>query len=210
MWGAPDLEAGIEKAHELFGVIASPGGSHPGLGTRNALLALGSDVYLEIIAPDPDQQLANTFGGRLKTMQQCQLITWAVAASPLNVVASSVTASGINATGPIATERTTIDGELLSWELLFISGHSFGNLMPFFIDWHNTVHPAKVNPPAGEFSNICLSSPRAKDLQSLFEKMDVEVLVKQASTPAISVEIATAKGLVTLESTESSINMKLF
>lgn len=51
----PNLEEGIEYIREITGVRAEFDCSHPGLGTQSALLSLGEDVYLEIIAPDPEQ-----------------------------------------------------------------------------------------------------------------------------------------------------------
>ena len=51
---APSLERGVEWVRDCLGVAASPGGAHPHMGTHNRLVRLGDDMFLEIIARDPD------------------------------------------------------------------------------------------------------------------------------------------------------------
>lgn len=48
------LDDGARAVEEALGVPLSPGGVHPHMGTHNRLLSLGPEVYLEVIAINPD------------------------------------------------------------------------------------------------------------------------------------------------------------
>ena len=51
---APSLEAGVAHVRDRLGIDMSAGGKHPEMATHNRLLRLGPDVFLEVIATDPD------------------------------------------------------------------------------------------------------------------------------------------------------------
>ena len=51
---ARTLEEGTTYVEAVLGVEMSAGGKHPYMGTHNRLLSLGTDVFLEVIAIDPD------------------------------------------------------------------------------------------------------------------------------------------------------------
>jgi hypothetical protein len=54
--GCASLEAGATYVRDLLGVEVPEGGRHERMGTHNRLMRLGGDVYLELIAIDPDGQ----------------------------------------------------------------------------------------------------------------------------------------------------------
>src|SRR5499426_4815344 len=84
VYAAPDLNRGVEEIEKLLGVRATPGGQHPGRGTRNALIALGPTSYIEIIGPDPEQpkpDLPRQFG--IDTLTEGRLVTWAAKSDDL-------------------------------------------------------------------------------------------------------------------------------
>src|SRR5258708_39835127 len=68
--GVADLDAGIRELEARTGMHAVRGGQHPGRGTQNALASLGSQTYLEILAPQPGVKLEGDLAelAKLKTL----------------------------------------------------------------------------------------------------------------------------------------------
>ena len=55
IYRAPDLAGAVADLEERLGVRAQAGGQHIGLGTHDALLALGPQTYLEVMRRSPRQ-----------------------------------------------------------------------------------------------------------------------------------------------------------
>ena len=92
--GCSDLERGVTFVEERLGVRAEFGGVHPGRGTQNALLSLGTRHYLEIIAPDPKQagaKLPHGLGG----LNGPRLVGWAAHPGDLDRFAVRLRGAGI-------------------------------------------------------------------------------------------------------------------
>ena len=102
VYAAPDLAAAVADVEERFGVRAQAGGQHIGLGTHNALLALGAKTYLEIIAPDPGQpapSVPRPFG--VGGLRHGGLVSWALAYGDIDAaVARARAAAMTQATWP--------------------------------------------------------------------------------------------------------------
>ncbi len=56
---AKTLKQGIDYVADHLGMEPQPGGQHTRIGTHNALLSLGADCYLEVIAIDPELPTPN-------------------------------------------------------------------------------------------------------------------------------------------------------
>jgi hypothetical protein len=164
MWACADLDTGISQLADLTGITAAYSGRHAGQGTRNALMALGDDCYLEIIAPDPEQSLEGTFGGRLAKLTNSGLLSWAMACRDLESHRLKLSQSGYLTTNVQTTARENPNGEQLTWQLLFVRSLRGA---PFFIDWLNCVHPATTSPAGCELKNLTLKAPEISELAAL-------------------------------------------
>ena len=143
---APDLDEAKRSFNDQTGVMPMDGGPHENHGTRNALVSFGDGVYLEIIAPDPEQPLQGTRGERFAEMPDSRLLHWAVRANDLSYVADNAMACGLLPGDVIQMARKQPSGERLEWELMGIGGHKLGGCAPFFIDWLRSPHPADAAP----------------------------------------------------------------
>ncbi len=199
MYAVASLDEGVAWAEDLFGVAPAFGGSHVGLSTRNALLGLG-DSYLEIIAPDPAQQVENQMVERMLKLRTGGLVTWA-AEGDLAATKGLLEEAGISSVGPAETRRRTAAGGLLIWDLLFPQDGGYG--MPFFIDWRDCPHPAATTPVGGRLVSFGISTPDAEELGAVLAGLGLDVEVSEGE-PEMRVVIEGAKGAVELVSTEES------
>ncbi len=197
--GIDDLDHGVDWVEQRTGVRAAFGGVHPGRGTRNSLLALGPDCYLEIIAPDP-QQPAPTWFSQILNMPEPKLIAWAVHTWDIAALAQSALAAGFAIDGPYDGSRTRPDGKRLDWKL-FRLRNDRGGLLPFFIEWgRDSVHPAADAPSGCRLERFELQSPDALELERECRSLAVDVRVDPGEKPLMLARIASPKGVVELTS----------
>ena len=178
--GVADLDAGIAWVERLTGVRAVPGGSHPGRGTRNALLSLGRRRYLEIIAPDP-AQATFTYEPDLRTFKEPHLITWAAATTDIQAVAASARAASQQVFGPNDGSRARPDGRMLRWRVLGLrSDLAAGgvNPIPFFIEWAaDSLHPSADSPTGCDLRAFEIAHPKAADEADTLTPVGIEATV---------------------------------
>src|SRR4028119_1506954 len=76
--GVADLDEGIAAFTAATGVQPVRGGQHPGRGTENALVSLGDDVYLEIIAAQRGASGDDAMVRSLKMLERPTALGWAL------------------------------------------------------------------------------------------------------------------------------------
>jgi hypothetical protein len=201
IYAGPDLDAAVDDLERRIGLRAAPGGSHPGRGTRNALIGLGAGAYLEILAPDPDQPSPDGprwLGADGSTGPR--LTSWAVRTSNLSGVARSAQAAGVRLGDVIAGSRRRADGVLLSWRLTDprAGDATEDGLVPFFIDWGSSPHPAASAPEGVTLAALRGEHPRPGDAATLLGSLGLELPVTKGPRPALIAVLDTPKGLVEL------------
>ncbi len=199
VWAAPDLDRAIDELAVRTGRRPRTGGAHPGNGTRNAILGLGGRSYLEVLAPDPAQATTATASASLAKLPGPVLHTFAVATDRLDRVAVKLEQAGLPHAGVIPMSRQLPTGRLVRWRLLIPTGHAYGPLVPFFIDWGDSPHPADDVQDDCRLSHLALTHPEAWSLRPLLEKLGVEVDV-QAGPASITAQLETPAGAVRLSS----------
>lgn len=199
--GVNDLNAGIAWVERRMGVKAVIGGSHPGRGTRNALVSLGGRHYLEIIAPDPAQS-SYEFQVDVRALAEPRLVTWAAHTSSIEAVADRARQAGFQVSGPSNGSRVTPAGKTLKWRTLGVS-NKFAippvEPVPFFIEWAaGSAHPSQDSPPGCELASLAIEHPEATALGEMLRKLGIEVDVRKGSTARLIAAAKTPKGRVEL------------
>lgn len=199
VYATPDLDLGVNTIEKTLGVRATPGGQHPGMGTRNALVALGPTSYLEIIGPDPDQPTPagpRRFG--IDALKAPRVIGWVAKSRELEAVSARAASSGVPLGPVIPGSRKRPDGVVLSWRYTDPNIVAADRLVPYFIDWGNSPHPSATAARGATLVQLRAEHPDAPRVQKMLDALGLHLHVEQGSAPALIATIDSPRGRVEL------------
>ena len=199
VYATPDLQLGVETIEKLSGVRATPGGQHPGRGTRNALVSLGPGIYLEIIGPDPAQAQPpqpRPFG--IDDLKEPRLVTWAAKGKNLESLASEAARGGVKLGQIIDGSRRRTDGLLLSWRYTDPRTVVLDGVVPFFIDWGQTPHPASTAAPGASLIGLRAEHPDPERVQKALNQLGLDLGVQRGPRSALVATVNSPRGRVEL------------
>ena len=199
VYAVPDLEAAIANLEARLGVRAAHGGSHPGRGTRNALIALSDFSYLEIIGRDPDQRDVGSprwFG--IDALSAPRIVTWAAKHPNVERLVAEAARSGLSLGRVASGSRQTPDGVTLRWQYTNPDALIEGGIVPFFIDWGTSPHPASSSPRGPMLLSLRAEHPEPGRVEHALSAVGVTLTISRASQTSLIATLNTEHGEVEL------------
>ena len=198
--GCRELERGIALVEEQTGVRAVLGGVHPGRGTQNALLSLGERRYLEIMAPDPAQNVEPQIA-KLRQLQEPRIVGWAAHRDDLEKFAAQLREVRVEFEGPREGSRRRPDGKVLHWKTLTLKD-DHGGMLPFFIEWSkDSIHPAVDSPKGCTLRRFWVVTPEQEDLLHAASRVQLDLDLGEISDkPTLKATIVGPKGKLEITS----------
>ena len=199
VYAAPDLDAAIEQVEQLLGVRAAIGGQHPGWGTRNALLSLGPKAYLEIMGPDPSQpepKQPRPFG--MDTISKPRMVSWVARTDDIQSVIDKAKRQALDLGELLAKSRRKPDGSELKWTMTDLTKNRMEGMIPYFINWGHSAHPAESSPKGCRLIKLELFHPDAKRVNELLSNLGLYIQAGPGSV-ALKATIESPKGQIVLE-----------
>ena len=200
--GPDGLASTAQRLGGLLGKDFVDGGVHPRFGTRNMILPLAGDTYLEIVEvldhPASDKA---PFGQAVRARSALGggWLGWVVAVDDISIIEARLGRAAVKG------NRHLPDGTELSWKQIGVHGLLSDPQLPFFVQWDS---PAELHPSTGSdstFSLACLeiagdpqrvSEWLGETVEAPLEDVKVEWVAPHGTPGVIAAQVQTPDGLV--------------
>ncbi len=98
----------------------------------------------------------------------------------------------------IPGSRTRPDGVVLSWRYTDPNVAVADRLVPYFIDWGSSPHPAATAAKGATLIGLRAEHPDAPRVQGLLDQLELALIVRSGPRPALIATIDSPKGRVEL------------
>jgi len=199
VYGMPGpLSEAMAHFEKNTGVAPVVGGSHPDLGTHNALVSLGGGAYFEILCRDPGQPSPPRTWMGIESLEGPAMLTWATDRGDV------ARAAGYDPGDVEDFERAKPDGSRLRWRLAYrhytrSQMGAGGGIVPFLIDWKGNATPAASAPNGCELVSLRAESRDAAAVAKSLRALGIDpadLSLKQADADRLVATIRTPNGLV--------------
>jgi catechol 2,3-dioxygenase-like lactoylglutathione lyase family enzyme len=192
VYAVPNLQAANDALTAALGLRPVYGGEHAAdYGTCNALLSLGPQCYLEVLAPVAATGAAlPPFARGVAALPEGDVISFAVATSDLPAVQARALAAGLAVRPSKANSRVAPQGHTLRWQGLYLDHDLYRGLVPFYIDWMDSVHPSATAPAGAVVQDIVVVHPQPEGLRTIYAALDLDIPVHAGNRSAIVVTLA--------------------
>ncbi|WP_106849853.1 VOC family protein [Blastococcus sp. Marseille-P5729] len=199
VYGVRDLAQAVDAIEQRTGIRPTEGGRHIGRGTRNYLLGLSPDCYLEIIALDGENPVSGdqNVAFHLDQLESDRVLTWAIHPADTDGALVKARRHGADHGKLTPMSRVDADGNELHWTLAVDETLPLHGLAPFFIDWGDSLHPAASGIAMAELTDLEITAPDADAVNALYRDLRLDVTAKPGE-PAIRITIAGPAGTMTL------------
>jgi hypothetical protein len=204
---ALSLDEGARWVKRRLHAPLDPGGQHLGLGTHNALLRLGSDTYLEVLAPDPAQPnpaRPRLFGldepaTRVSLAGGPRLLHWVVRADHVAAAAADLAAAAGLVPAAIGVPTSMRRGDL-AWVLTIPPDGSRPPMgLPSVIDWGGAPHPCSRLPDRDvRLERLEIAAPAQVVAALAMLVRDDRICLTENPTVTCSAHLATRHGAAVL------------
>ncbi len=198
VYAVTDLDAAIADFEKRAGIRPVFGGYHITKGTKNALVHLGKQCYLELLAIDENNttiQAPRWMGVDL--IQENQITRWALQSTDLQQDSEILKTYNPRLSEISSGERQTTSGDLLAWQMTLPLPSPAVDLLPFFLNWESSaVHPTDNLVQACELLQIKMTHPNPSAIQNIFAKLTINIDLVQAAQASIKATIQTPNGLI--------------
>ncbi|HET9104649.1 MAG TPA: VOC family protein [Solirubrobacteraceae bacterium] len=130
IYAVADLESGVRRFADEYGLASVDGGEHPEFGTHNAIVPVGPGQFIELMAiADEDSQHPLVLSLSTWLRDGDHLVAVCLRPDDLDEVAERLSIPVVPA------ERHRPTGDVLRWRLAGIPAALGPERLPFFIDW---------------------------------------------------------------------------
>ena len=193
--GTANLVSGTKILETKLGTKFSPGGEHKIMGTHNNLLKLQSNIYLEIIANNPNVNKPSRqrwfsldeFNIKEKIKHSPKVLCWVL---EVENIEDTVQQCGYN-----PGEILQLSRDDLTWKVTIPSDGKLveNGVLPVLIEWPSDQHPSKkLNNSKVSINKISLFHPEPHKIKNILSNLiDTDLIYLSEGFPNIELILTT-------------------